>query len=185
MRSTAVLVAVLALAACGGDDEEPRVVEIETAATVTAPTKTQTIVRTVTRVETVTEREVVRTTRNRTTPVVTVTTPQNTADPAERTTGRPRFNVTLSAAGHEAEPGRRWSYVVRATKRGRPAGGTAKMRVFIGDVLVDTIGFFAFSGELRRTHVWPRSLSGKRVVLQAEVEGEGGTRRVNWPVTID
>jgi hypothetical protein len=35
-----------------------------------------------------------------------------------------------------------------------------------------------------KSYVWPRALKGKTAILQAEVEGEGGTQRVNWPVEV-
>jgi hypothetical protein len=117
------------------------------------------------------------------TDVVTVTVP-DTADPGEKPSGEPAFEARLTAQSHEASAGAAWSYTVTAQKRGRPAAGTAKMRVFVGDELVDTLGWFTFEGRLTKTHRWPRALRGKDVVLQAEVEGEGGTQRVNWPVSI-
>ena len=119
-------------------------------------------------------------------PAVTVTAPKETAQASPRPTGKPTFTVTLTAASHTPRVGQNWRFVVRARdRRGRPVGGTAKMRVFVGNQLVDTIGFFAFDGTLTRTHKWPPVLRGKKgVVLQAEVEGEGGTQRVNWPVTV-
>ena len=58
------------------------------------------------------------------------------------------------------------------------------MRVFVDDELVDTLGWFTFDGRLTNTHRWPKALRGKDVVLQAEVEGEGGTQRANWPVSV-
>lgn len=117
------------------------------------------------------------------TDIVTVTVP-DTADPQEKPSGTPTFEATLTAQSHDAAAGAAWSYTVTAEKGGRPAAGTAKMRVFVGDELVDTLGWFTFEGRLTKIHRWPRSLRGKEVVLQAEVEGEGGTQRVNWPVSI-
>lgn len=116
--------------------------------------------------------------------VVTVTVPKPTAQPRAKPTGRPRFTIRLAAESHVAEVGRRWRYTVRALKKGKPIGATAKMRVFLGNDLVDTLGFFTFEGTLRRTHRWQAVLKGKDVVLQAEVEGEGGTQRANWRVSV-
>jgi hypothetical protein len=117
------------------------------------------------------------------TDVQTVTVP-NTASPQPKASGEPAFDATLSAQSHEAQPGAAWSWTVTAKKDGAPASATAKMRVFVDDELVDTLGWFPFEGSLTKVHRWPRALSGKTVVFQAEVEGEGGTRRVNWPVSI-
>lgn len=117
------------------------------------------------------------------TDVQTVTVP-NTANPQARPSGEPAFDATLTAQSHQAQPGAAWSWTVTARKNGAPASATAKMRVFVDDQLVDTLGWFPFEGTLTKVHRWPRALSGKTVVFQAEVEGEGGTRRVNWPVSV-
>jgi hypothetical protein len=117
--------------------------------------------------------------------VLTVTQPENTAKPGEDPTGDPQFTVTLSGESTTPTAGRPWRYTVRATaKQGGPAPGTAKMRVFVDDQLVDTLGFFSFDGVLVKTHVWPRSLRGESAELQAEVEGDGGTQRAVLPVEV-
>lgn len=119
------------------------------------------------------------------TDVLTVTQPEDTAKPGEEPIGTPEFTVTLTGESTTPTAGRRWRYTVRAkSKQGGPAGGTAKMRVFVDGELVDTLGWFPFEGELARTHVWPRSLRGESAELQAEVEGNGGTQRVVLPVKI-
>ena len=117
---------------------------------------------------------------------ITVTQPENTAQPEPVPTGEPTFTVAVSAGDTRPRVGTPWRYTVTATARGGgPASGTARMRVFVGDELVDTLGFFAFDGRLTRTHRWPGVLRGKKdVVLQAEVEGDGGTQRANLPVTV-
>jgi hypothetical protein len=93
----------------------------------------------------------------------------------------------LTAESPTATVGRPWRYTVRAVAQsGGGAAGTAKMRVFVENELVDTIGFFAFENTLSRTYRWPSVLRGKEgVVLQAEVEGAGGTQRANLPVTVN
>jgi hypothetical protein len=117
------------------------------------------------------------------TDVQTVTIPE-TADPEQRPSGQPVFEATLTAQADSAQAGTAWRYTVTAEKDGQPASATAKMRVFVEDELVDTLGWFPFEGRLEQTHRWPRSLRGEDVVLQAEVEGEGGTQRVNFPVEV-
>jgi hypothetical protein len=118
---------------------------------------------------------------------ITVTTPEETAQAEATPTGNPTFTIRLLAESPTATAGRPWRYTVRArSNSGGPAGGTAKMRVFVEGELVDTIGFFAFDNALTRTHRWPTVLKGKEgVVLQAEVEGDGGTQRANYPVTVN
>jgi hypothetical protein len=118
---------------------------------------------------------------------ITVTTPEDTAQAEATPTGKPTFIIRLTAESATPTAGRPWRYTVRAmAKSGGSAGGTAKMRVFVDDELVDTIGFFAFDDTLSRTHKWPTVLKGKKgVVLQAEVEGDGGTQRANYPVTVN
>jgi hypothetical protein len=117
------------------------------------------------------------------TEVQTVTIPE-TADPDEVPSGEPAFEATLTAQGESAQAGAAWRYTVTAEKDGMPASATAKMRVFVGDELVDTLGWFPFEGRYEGTHRWPRSLRGEDVILQAEVEGEGGAQRVNFPVEV-
>jgi hypothetical protein len=117
--------------------------------------------------------------------VLTVTQPNNTAMAGEDPTGDPQFTVTLSGASREATAGRPWRYTVRArAKDGGPASGTAKMRVWVDGELVDTLGFFTFEGTLVKTHTWPRSLRGETAELQAEVEGDGGTQRAVFRVSV-
>jgi hypothetical protein len=121
-----------------------------------------------------------------TTAPITVTTQADTARAEAKPTGRPKFRVQLTGESPQATAGQPWRYVVRATTpSGAPANGTAKMRVFLEGELVDTLGFFRFEGTLSRTHKWPAILKGKSVELQAEVEGAGGTQRVNYAVTVN
>jgi hypothetical protein len=122
-----------------------------------------------------------------TTAPITVTTTPETAQAAATPTGNPTFIIRLTTESPTATAGRPWRYTVRAmAKSGGSAAGTAKMRVFVQNELVDTIGFFAFEDTLSRTYRWPSVLKGKEgVVLQAEVEGEGGTQRANYPVTVN
>jgi hypothetical protein len=82
-------------------------------------------------------------------------------------------------------PGASFRFTVRAVDaNGKRAAGTAKMRVFLGKEPVDTLGFFPFTGTLARTYRFSPLLKGKDVILQAEVEGAGGTQRANWPVHV-
>ncbi len=118
--------------------------------------------------------------------VQTVTQPEDTARPGEEPSGKPTFTVTLAGENTTPSAGRPWRYTVRAKAKpgGTAEGTTAKMRVWVDGELVDTLGFFSFEGELVKTHVWPRSLRGESVELQAEVEGDGGTQRVVLPLTV-
>jgi hypothetical protein len=118
--------------------------------------------------------------------VQTVTQPEDTARPGEEPSGNPTFTVTMTGESTTPSAGRPWRYTVRAKAKpgGTAAGTTAKMRVWVDGELVDTLGFFSFEGELVKTHVWPRSLRGESVELQAEVEGDGGTQRVVLPLTV-
>jgi hypothetical protein len=116
--------------------------------------------------------------------ILTVTVP-NTVNPKPVPTGKPSFTITLTAESHTARAGRPWGFTVRAVHSdGKPAAGTAKMRVFVGEEEVDTIGFFPFTGTFRRTYRFSPLLKGKDAILQAEVEGDGGTVRANWPVHV-
>jgi hypothetical protein len=118
--------------------------------------------------------------------VVTLTTPKETIQLRPAPTGKPTFTIVLSGDGHTAPAGESWPFTVTAKDAaGKPTFGTAKMHVFVGTQHVDTLGWFPFEGKLSKTHTWPAALRGKKdVVLQAEVEGDGGTQRQNWPMRI-
>ncbi len=148
-------VAVALLAACGGSGEGKPV----TTSATPGPTQTST-------------------------GIVTVTVP-NTANPKPVPTGKPTFKVTITASAHTIAAGQPLRYTVRAVDaNGKPASATAKMRVFVGGEEVDTIGFISFTGTLTKTYRFSPLLKGKDAILQAEVEGAGGTVRANWPVHV-
>lgn len=159
VRRASILIVLLALAGCGGGGGGDA--GNDGSATVAQP----------------------GTTAQTPTSVVTVKVPE-TADPNAEASGTPAFKASLTATGHSVAAGTPFAFTVTATKGGKPAPGTAKMRVFVDDELVNTIGWFPFEGRLVKSYVWPRSLKGKTAILQAEVEGEGGTQRVNWPVDV-
>jgi hypothetical protein len=118
------------------------------------------------------------------TEVVTVTVP-NTANAKPVPTGKPTFTITITASAHTVRAGEPLRFTVRSVDENRkPAAGTAKMRVFLGSEVVDTLGFFPFTGTLARTYRFSPLLKGNDVVLQAEVDGPGGTQRANWPVHV-
>jgi hypothetical protein len=118
------------------------------------------------------------------TEITTVTVP-NTANVKAVPTGKPTFKITLTASAHTIRAGEPFRFIVRCVDaNGRPAPGTAKMRVFLGKEPVDTIGFIPFTGTLTKTYRFSPLLKGKNVILQAEVEGKGGTQRANWPVHV-
>jgi hypothetical protein len=119
------------------------------------------------------------------TDVVTVTVP-NTANVKPVPTGKPTFKIAITASAHTVRPGQPFRFTVNAVDAsGKPAAGTAKMRVFLGTEPVDTIGFLPLqNGTLTRTYRFSPLLKGKDVILQAEVEGTGGTQRANWAVHV-
>lgn len=116
--------------------------------------------------------------------IVTVTVP-NTANAKAVPTGTPKFKISITASAHTVRAGEPIRFTVRAVDaNGKPAPGTAKMRVFLGRHAVDTLGFFPFTGSLKRGYRFSPLLKGKDVILQAEVEGNGGTQRANWAVRV-
>jgi hypothetical protein len=118
------------------------------------------------------------------TEVVTVTVP-NTANAKPVPTGKPTFKITITASAQTVRAGEPIRFTVRAVDaNGKPAAGTAKMRVFLGSEVVDTLGFFPFTGTLTRNYRFSPLLKGKDVILQAEVDGAGGTQRANWPMHV-
>jgi hypothetical protein len=150
------LLAVALLAACGGGGEG------EPVTTGAAPPPGQT-----------------------STDVVTVSVP-NTANVKPVPTGKPAFKIAITASSHTVRAGEPFRFTVNAVDAsGKPAAGTAKMRIFLGNEPADTIGFLPLqNGTLTRTYRFSRLLKGKDVFLQAEVEGAGGTQRANWAVHV-
>jgi hypothetical protein len=101
------------------------------------------------------------------------------------TSGSTSFRVTLAADDHAPQPGRRWHFVVKAIDpAGRPVGGTAVVRVLSSGRVVDTIGWFRFTGVLRRTYWWSTTLGGSSAVLQATVLAEGVAHSARFRVRV-
>ena len=48
----------------------------------------------------------------------------------------------------------------------------------------DTVGWFGFTGSLRKTYSWSPTLRGQRALLQVSVAGPGGTRTVAYAVRV-
>ena len=100
------------------------------------------------------------------------------------TTGRPRFNATLSGGGRAPTPGTPWPYVLRISRDGRPIDATAVVRIIGVSQVLDTIGWFQARGRLEGVYRWPRNLRGQTVALQATVLGPGGTRTVTYRLRV-
>jgi hypothetical protein len=117
--------------------------------------------------------------------IVTVTVP-DTANAKPVPTGNPTFEIEITGSARTVRAGAPFRFTVNAVDaNGKPAAGTAKMRVFLGAEAVDTLGFFPLqNGALTRTYRFSTLLKGKDAILQAEVEGAGGTQRANWPVHV-
>jgi len=99
--------------------------------------------------------------------------------------GHPAFHASLAVASSKPVAGRPWRFAVRAVDgEGRPIAGTAVMRVLVRGSVVDTIGWFGFSGTLHRTYRWSPHLRGSPALFQASVVGPGGTRTVDHAVLV-
>ena len=107
--------------------------------------------------------------------MVTVKQPPNTAEPGEEPTGAPTVHRHADAARADGRPqgARGATPSVRRRRPGSSRAAPAKMRVFVDDELVDTLGFFSFDGKLVKTHAWPRSLRGQ----DRRAPGRGRGRR--------
>lgn len=97
----------------------------------------------------------------------------------------PGFRVQLGSQTRTPAVGARWVYRVRAVDaRGRAVGGTAVIRVLVGGRVVDTVGWFAFKGTLRRSYRFGTQFAGTRAVLQATVIGPRARLKARYPVRI-
>jgi hypothetical protein len=104
------------------------------------------------------------------------------ATPARQAT----FTVSLSGESHRATAGKPWRFVVHArTKGGRPVGGTAIIQVIVGDEVVDTLGWFAFTGTMQRSYRFSPQIRGRSgVVLSAKIIGPRGSKRATYAVRV-
>jgi len=99
--------------------------------------------------------------------------------------GRPRFWPAIDGASRTPIAGRPWSFVVRgADGAGRGIRATAVVRVLVRGRVVDTLGWFSFTGALHRTYRWSPTLRGRHALLQASVVGPGGTHTVGYVVRV-
>jgi len=99
--------------------------------------------------------------------------------------GRPSFRPEIDGASRRPVAGRPWSFVVRGADRaGRGVAATAVVRVLVRGRVVDTVGWFSFTGVLHRTYRWSPTLRGRRALLQASVVGPGGTHTIGYTVRV-
>ena len=99
--------------------------------------------------------------------------------------GRPTFRASIAGSSRTPVAGKPWAFAVRAVDRaGRAVDGTAVMRVLVRGRVVDTIGWFGFSGKLHRSYRWSQRLRGSHALLQANVIGPGGTYTVDYAVLV-
>src|SRR5262245_33116829 len=99
--------------------------------------------------------------------------------------GKPAFRASIAGADRRPVAGEPWTFAVRAVDHeGHAVAGTAVMRVLVRGRVVDTIGWFGFSGTLHRSYRWSPRLRGSHAVLQANVIGPGGTHTVDYAVLV-
>jgi hypothetical protein len=85
-------------------------------------------------------------------------------------TAAPAVHVSISAGGRAPMPGRVWRFEMQARDAaGRPVPGTAIVRVVAGGVVVDTVGWYGFSGTLRGSYRWPVALAGSAAIFRLTV----------------
>ena len=96
-----------------------------------------------------------------------------------------RFHASVSGATHFPFAGPRWRYSIRAVDAsGHAVPASALVQVLVDGRPLDTVGKFGFKGTLHRSYRWSATLRGLAAVLQAKVNGPGGTRTVRFPVRI-
>jgi hypothetical protein len=130
---------------------------------------------------------------NQAEPTVSVTVAATTTSaasppvfPGTRSSGNPEFQIELKGESHYAHAGKPWKFRVTASQANQPVNATAKVYVFEGKKQIDGVGWFPFDGSVEETYKWPDDLIDARgVYLHVDVQGPGGTRRANWPVTVE
>jgi hypothetical protein len=102
--------------------------------------------------------------------LIAAATGSKAAPTIARALATPTVRIAISGAGHRPAAGRKWSFAVHAfTQAGHPLTGTVIVRVRVGNRVVDTLGWFAFAGNLRRSYLWPQALAGSTAALTITV----------------
>lgn len=102
-------------------------------------------------------------------------------------TGPPtrKYVASLTADGHTVGVGRPWTFTVRThEKNGRPVAGTVVAQVLSGSNVIDTIGWFGYNGSLRKTFRFREAERGQELTFRATILANGGTRKLDYPVTV-
>ncbi len=95
------------------------------------------------------------------------------------------FKATLVTDGHNPAVGKPWHFTVKASNRdGTPVAGTVKAEVLLSGKLIDTIGWFGFSGTLKHAVRWTSDKKGQPLVFRAEIEANGGARHLDYPIRV-
>lgn len=96
-----------------------------------------------------------------------------------------KFVATLSASGHTVLVGRPWRFTVRTyTRTGRPVGGTIIAQVLLSGKVIDTIGWFRYSGILSRQYHYGDADRGKTVTFRARIIAKGTRRDLLYAVRV-
>jgi hypothetical protein len=93
--------------------------------------------------------------------------------------------VSLYGQSHLVRAGTPWRFVVSARTGSKPISGTAIVQVLVGREVVDTLGWFAFKGTLRRTYKFSPVIRGRSGVLfSAKVLAGEGSKRAVYSVRV-
>jgi hypothetical protein len=96
-----------------------------------------------------------------------------------------KYTATLTAGGHTVLVGQPWRWTVRTyTATGRPVGGTVIAQVLLGGKVIDTIGWFRYSGSLSRVYHYGDADRGKTVTFRARVIAKGRQRMLLYAVRV-
>ena len=95
------------------------------------------------------------------------------------------FKATLVTDGHNPAVGEPWHFTVKASNRnGTPVAGTVKAEVLLSGKVIDTIGWFGFSGTLKHTVKWTPDKKGQPLVFRAEIDANGGAKYLDYPIRV-
>ena len=122
-------------------------------------------------------------------PAPTTTAPP--VSPGATTTSEPPglpttpFKAKLVTDGPSPIVGKPWHFTVKASNRdGTPVAGTVKAEVLLSGKLIDTIGWFGFSGTLKHAVRWTSDKKGQPLVFRAEIDANGGAKYLDYPIRV-
>ncbi len=95
------------------------------------------------------------------------------------------YVASLTAEGHVARVGQPWRFTVRTHEaNGTPVRGTVIAQILSGGAVLDTLGWFSSSGTFSKAITYHEAERGRRLTFRTTIIANGGSRKLDYPVTV-